>query len=53
MEVKLLNAKDLQNMHGWGKDKAYELIRKIKEKFKLTYSEMVVREDIYQKYFAE
>jgi len=46
-----LRPKDLMTRFGWGKNKAYELIKKIKEKFGLTYPEVLISEEYYRKYF--
>lgn len=48
-----ITAKDLRQKFGWGKNKSYELIKKIKEKFGLQYKEMVILEEYYYKYFGK
>ena len=53
MGVNFLKPKDIQAKYGWGKNKAYELIQKIKDKRNLTYSELIIREDYYLEYFNE
>lgn len=50
MSEKLYTSKDIQAL-GFGKNKAYELIKTIKARFNCDYKEIVVSETNYKRYF--
>lgn len=52
MSEKMLRAKEVMEITGYSQNKSYGIIRDIKKKYKLSYTEAFVPENILKKYLG-